>query len=99
MGPEQTGRTVETVSFPLGRLLITPAAQAVLTQDDLLTALNRHSRGDWGTVGEDDRKENDLSVKQGFRILSAYKTDKGETFWIITEAGRESTCVLLPSDY
>ncbi len=99
MGPEQTGRTVEKVSFPLGRLLITPAAQAVLEQEELLTALNRHSRGDWGTVGEDDRKENDLSVEKGFRILSAYKTAKGETFWIITEAGRESTTVLLPSDY
>ncbi len=99
MGPEQTGRTVEKVSFPQGRLLITPAAQAVLTQDDLLTALNRHSRGDWGNVDADDRKENDLSVEKGFRILSAYKTAKGETFWIITEAGRQSTTVLLPSDY
>ncbi len=99
MGPEQVGRAAEQVSFPLGRLLITPAAQAVLTQEELLTALNRHSRGDWGKVGAEDRRENDLSLRQGFRILSAYETRAGETFWIITEADRSSTCVLLPSDY
>ena len=87
------------VSFSLGRLLITPAARDVLTQDDLLTALNRHMRGDWGNVNADDRKENDLSVEKGFRILSAYETSEGEKFWIITEADRSSTCVLLPSDY
>ena len=87
------------VSFSLGRLLITPAARDVLTQDDLLTALNRHMRGDWGNVNADDRKENDLSVEKGFRILSAYETSEREKFWIITEADRSSTCVLLPSDY
>ena len=96
MEPEQTR---QPAAFSLGRLLITPAAQAVLTQDDLLTALNRHARGDWGKVNADDRAENDLSVRKGFRILSAYESSSGEKFWIITEAGREATTVLLPSDY
>ena len=72
MEPEQVGRAAERLSFPLGRLMITPAARAALTQEDLLVALNRHSRGDWGKVGDEDRRENDLSVRQGFRILSAY---------------------------
>ena len=96
MEPQQTRKPA---AFSLGRLLITPAAQAVLTQDDLLTALNRHARGDWGVVGPEDKAENDLSLKQGFRILSAYESSSGEKFWIITEAGREATTVLLPSDY
>ena len=102
MEPEQTRRSAvlsPKIDLPLGRLLITPAAQAVLTQEDILTALNRHVHGDWGVVGPEDKAENDLSLKQGFRILSAYESNGGEKFWIITEADRASTCVLLPSDY
>ena len=102
MEPEKTRRSAllsPKIDLPLGRLLITPAAQAVLTQEDILTALNRHVRGDWGVVGPEDKAENDLSLKQGFRILSAYESIAGEKFWIITEADRTSTCVLLPSDY
>ena len=102
MEPEQTRRSAVVspkIDLPLGRLLITPAAQAVLTQEDILAALNRHVRGDWGVVGPEDRAENDLSLKEGFRILSAYESSGGEKFWIITEADRASTCVLLPSDY
>jgi hypothetical protein len=102
MEPEPTRHrpaVAPIVDVPLGRLLITPAAKAILHQDDLLIALNRHSQGDWGTVGPEDRAENDLSLKAGFRILSAYETKAGETFWIITEADRTATTVLLPSDY
>ncbi len=54
---------------------------------------------DWGIVCEDDRRENEFSVKEGFRVLSAYKTEKGEKIWIITEADRNSTSLLLPSEY
>ena len=61
--------------------------------------LARHQIGDWGLVCADDRQENDLSVKEGFRILSAYKTSKGEKLWIITEANRSSTTILLPEEY
>ena len=81
MEPEQTRRSAvlsPKIDLPLGRLLITPAAQAVLTQEDILTALNRHVRGDWGVVGPEDKAENDLSLKQGFRILSAYESSGGE---------------------
>jgi hypothetical protein len=99
MGPEQTGRTVEQAGFPLGRVLITAGAQAVLSREDVLTALSRHVRCDWGMVGSEDKAENDLSVKKGFRILSAYESAKREKFWIITEADRSSTTLLLPSEY
>ncbi len=61
--------------------------------------LSRHQTGDWGLVCADDRRENDLSVKEGFRILSAYKTSEGERLWIITEADRCLSTILLPSEY
>jgi len=50
-------------------------------------------------VDADDRRENETSVEGGFRLLSAYKTNKGVKLWIITEADRSSTCVLLPDEY
>ena len=61
--------------------------------------LVRHMRGDWGEVDAQDAKENDLSVERGFRILSAYSLKNGVTIWIITEADRSSTCILLPEEY
>ena len=85
--------------FPLGRLLITPAAQSALSGADVLSALLRHARGDWGELGEDDRLENELSLEKGFRLLSSYRGSGGVKFWIITEADRSATTVLLPEDY
>ena len=87
------------VSFPFGRLVITSGALRVIPDHEIRAALARHLRGDWGLVGKADWKENDLSVKRGFRILSAYQTKAGTKFWIITEANRSSTCILLPEEY
>lgn len=61
--------------------------------------LDRHVTGDWGEVGAEDAQENELSVVWGFRILSAYRTAKGTRLWVITEADRSSTCILLPEEY
>jgi hypothetical protein len=55
--------------------------------------------GDWGELSENDVKENELSLEQGFRLLSRYETTKGERLWIITEADRSATTILLPMDY
>ena len=60
--------------------------------------LSRHVCGDWGEICADDKAENQLSIKQGFRILSAY-TIAGELVWIITEADRSATTLLFPSEY
>ena len=87
------------VSFPFGQLVITSGALRVIPDHEIRTALARHLRGDWGVVGEADWKENDLSVERGFRILSAYETQARRRFWIITEADRSSTCILLPEEY
>ena len=62
-------------------------------------AAAHHLAGDWGEVDEDDRAENDLSLREGFRLLSAYRTKHGVKFWVITEADRSATTVLLPSEY
>ena len=61
--------------------------------------LARHVVGDWGDLDEDDRAENELSIREGFRLLSAYHLRDGTRIWIITEADRSSTTVLLPSEY
>ena len=61
--------------------------------------LVRHIAGDWGDVDEDDRRENELSLQHGFRLLSAYTLNSGTKIWIITEADRSVTTVLLPEEY
>jgi len=85
--------------FRLGRLVITKAAEAKLTPMDVSVALLRHVRGDWGDVSESDREENELSLTHGSRLLSVYHGKNGTKFWIITEADRRVTTVLLPEDY
>jgi len=85
--------------FPLGRLLITTHAQSLLHQADVTKALIRHQHGDWGELCEEDKAENELSVREGFRILSSYLDRNKIKFWVITEADRSSTTVLLPDDY
>jgi hypothetical protein len=87
--------------FDLGSLVATPGALAALAKSGQtpLDFLSRHITGDWGELCEADRKENQLSVQQGFRILSSYKTNSGEKIWVITEADRSVTTVLLPDEY
>jgi len=87
------------VVFPLGQIVITHNAMHSLPADEVHAALQRHASGDWGDVDEEDRQENELSLREGFRLFSVYHTRAGTKFWIITEADRSSTCVLLPDDY
>jgi hypothetical protein len=78
---------------------MTPGVRDSIPAPEFLAALARHARGDWGMVDKQDWKENDLSLREGFRILSAYQSKDGTRFWIITEADRSSTCILLPQEY
>jgi hypothetical protein len=82
--------------FDLGQVVATPGAMALGI--DFLPYLAMHVRGYWGDVCREDWQENDLSVKEGFRILSAYNTPAGR-IWIISEHDRSYTTVLLPSEY
>ena len=88
--------------FFLGRVVATPAALALLASagENMAELLTRHQSGDWGEVPPEDASENNFSVKHGFRILSCYAVGRaGERVWIITEADRSSTCILLPEEY
>lgn len=89
------------MTFPLGEIVATPGALAAFTNNTQspLPFLGRHQSGDWGDVPEEDRRENELSVRMGFRILSAYTLNDGTKFWIITEADRSVTTILLPEEY
>lgn len=90
-----------TPKFKLGSLVATPGALAVIAESGQtpLEFLSRHVRGDWGECDKEDARLNDAAVKDGDRVFSAYKTLKGEKIWVITEADRSSTCILLPSEY
>ena len=88
-----------TTKFPLGRTVITNNALNTLTEDDVLHALVRHANGDWGDLCEEDVRENELSLEKGFRLFSAYHAEDETKFYVITEADRSITTVLLPEDY
>jgi hypothetical protein len=85
--------------FRLGKIVSTPSALDQLSQDDILLAIQRHQAGDWGDVDEDDRKKNELSLEQGLRLFSVYHARSGVKFWLITEADRSHTTVLMSADY
>jgi hypothetical protein len=87
--------------FRLGRMFITPGAQEAVMESGqtAFEFLRRHQTGDWGEVSAEDREENELSLKEGFRLLSAYRTTDGTKIWVITEADRSATTLLLPSEY
>ena len=94
-----TGLSPERKTLPLGRTVITRSALHTLNQEDVATCLKRHQNCDWGECSGEDARENDLSLKEGFRILSVYLDRHDTKFWIITEADRSITTVLLPSEY
>ena len=87
--------------FTLGQLVATPGALAAIgvSGDDLSTYLARHQSGDWGEIDAHDRKENQLSLEHSFRLMSVYSLNTGVKIWVITEADRSSTTVLLPDEY
>ena len=85
--------------FRLGALYMTPGVQSEIDNVELSVALGLHVSGDWGDVDVEDWRENDESLKRGFRLLSVYHSADGIKFWIITERDRSSTTVLLPSEY
>ena len=93
------GTISDVARFPSGQIVITTNAQKTLHAEDVQSALARHLRGDWGDCGEEDREENELSLREGFRLLSVYHDRKNVKFWIISEADRSATTILLPDDY
>jgi len=87
--------------FPLGQIVATPGALAALerAKQPATCFLDRHATGDWGALDPTDIAENEYSMAHGFRLLSSYQTGAGEKLWIITEADRSVTTLLLPEEY
>jgi hypothetical protein len=85
----------------MGKIVATPGALLTLDRTGELASkfLSRHSRGDWGTVNEEDWKANDDALIQGTRLLSAYKLNDDTVIWIITESDRSVTTLLLAEEY
>ena len=92
--------------FPMGRLVMTANLQAKLRETnpefweaEVVGLISRHRSGDWGDLDEEDKRQNNLALSRGLRIFSAYETSSGLRIWIISEADRSVTTVLLPEDY
>jgi hypothetical protein len=87
--------------FLPGIIVATPAAIDAFdgANEDPSVYFNRHLSGDWGDLDESDKIQNEIALQSDARILSAYNLADGSRIWIITEADRSSTCLLLPSDY
>lgn len=83
----------------LGQTLITPGARDSLHLEDVLNAMKRHASKDWGDCGKDDQEANDAALVEGARVFSVYHDRFGTKFWVITEADRSATTVLLPNEY
>lgn len=93
--------TTATAKFPLGRTVATPGALAAIeaTGENPAQFLDRHITGDWGNLDPEDQHANDAALLFDSRILSAYELADETRIWIITEADRSSTCILLPEEY
>ena len=97
----------KTASFSLGPVVATPGALEALGRNRTtgLEYIQRHSRGDWGDLDDEDKRANDAALRSGARILSAYRLADGTRIWIITDAeidsehNRQATTILLPDEY
>ncbi len=85
--------------FDIGNLVLTSRVMEEICPYDAAEALDRHKQGDWGHVCEDDKLANDFSLEEELGLLSKFEDSKGTRFWIMTEADRSATMILLPEEY
>ncbi len=98
----QTLRKLEATTlhtFELGQVVLTAGVEASIPAEEISAALSRHAYGDWGDLCAEDKAKNELALKNGSRLVSVYTTQDGTRFWIITEADRSVTTILLPEEY
>lgn len=98
---DNTNEHSTVTRFALGQTFITPGAEEALQAagQTAIEFLRRHISCDWSQLSEEDAEENELSIREGYRIFSAYTTLKGHRLYVITEASRETTTILLSSEY
>lgn len=99
--PAPDDRKIAGPHFALGRVVATPGALGALAAHDVSahTLIERHARGDWGLISAEDTKANDAALRLGGRLLSSYEVAADTRIWLITEADRSATTLLLPSEY
>ena len=87
--------------FSLGKVLLTSATNAMFCEGslDVSELINRHVSGDWSDMCDDDIESNKDAIANGFRVFSSYKLSESQNIWIITEADRSITTILLPDEY
>ena len=90
--------------FPLGQVVVTRGVIARIAEDSrfaklVQNSLAKHRRGEWGDLSDEDKQENEPSLREGFRLLSAYEEEGLPKIWIITEADRSVTTTLFPDEY
>ena len=90
---------LEQQKFLLGKIVLTPTALQSLSVEDICRAIDRHCVGDWGLVCEADRAENEFALRHGLRVMSVFESKGGVRFWVLSEADRSLTTLLLPGDY
>ncbi len=92
---------VVTRRFRLGRIVGTPGALAAMERAGQTPRefLDQHVQGNWGDIDQEDRQATQAALCNGERLLSAYWTAKRERLWVITEADRSTTTILLPEEY
>ena len=90
---------IPVAKFRLGRIAVTRNALTKLTQEDILRGIQRHQAGDWGELRPEDRLQNEHALSDGARLVSVYRSPAQVKFYIITEADRQRSTVLLPEDY
>jgi hypothetical protein len=87
--------------FALGQVVATPGSLKAMTELDIspLELVHRHATGDWGDLGAEDQHQNQIAIRSSLRVFSSYKLSASTKIWIITEADRSSTTLLLPDEY
>jgi hypothetical protein len=85
--------------LPLGQVVATPGALKLLSEigEDPFGYIARHAAGDWGELCAFDRRQNEIALREGYRVLSSYSVGE-KSVWIITEADRSVTTILLPEE-
>lgn len=84
--------------FPLGQIMFAPKAQELLNHQEVVRALRRHARGDWGEVRAEQAAENELAWQEGRCVVSRYRDAAGRPFYVLTDARRSMTFIVTGLD-
>lgn len=94
-----SAKAIPLARFRIGRIVTTPDALEVIPSHEILAAIARHQAGYWGELSPEDKEANEEALREGNRLFSVYRSAQGVKFYVITEADRSVTTILLPHNY